>query len=282
MTDVFYKIENYKPVQEVFKRWENFSKNIKEKPENMPIVIPDMIWKTSAGIGKTYLIDRIAEYLYSAENIMDFCGNVKYFEFYLEYCSPEVPFTEIQRLMDEVNVAAGFRNEYKGIIHIDVSEWINKSKEKHFRTFLEYLSENSDNWLVIISLPLLESEITKEIESIINSYLRIETIVLDIPNTKEIVDICCEYFSKYEIQLSEDARLLIADTIDKLKKNKYFDGFKTVQILCQDIVYYVYSSDNFEKKELSASDLSDFSSESRYTDFVITKNTEKSQRLIGF
>lgn len=282
MNRVFYQLDNYKPIQELFNRWEIFSKNISQKPENMPIIIPDMVWKTPAGIGKTHLINIISEFLYSHKNIMDFYGDVKYFEFYLEYCSPNEYFSEIQRLMNEVSVASGFRNEYRGIIHIDVSEWVSKSKEKHFRTFLEYLSQNSDNWLIIISIPLMKDESTKEIEAIINSYLRIDTIILDMPSSDKIVDICCEYFSKYEIKLLEDARLLIKSTIDKLKENKYFDGFKTVQMLCQDIVYYIYSHNDLVKKPICAVDLMEFSSESNYTAFVISKNEEKARGVIGF
>lgn len=276
MSDIFHKLENYKPIVELLKKWDAFSSNINKKPVNMPIIIPDMIWKTPAGIGKTQLLNLIAEHLYEKNNIMPFYGDVKFFEFYLEYCEPGTPFKEIQRLMNEVQVAAGFRNEYCGIVHIDVNEWVYRSKEKHFLTFLEYLSENSDNWLIVLSMS--KNKDTKEIEAIINSYLRIETIVIDMPETKEFVDVCCEYLSKYDIILLGDARNLLEKTIDRLKENKYFDGFKTVRRLCQDIVYDMYSRENEVKKLLTADDLKEFSSDSNYTSYIL----ENAKIKIGF
>ncbi len=278
MSNIFHKLENYKPIEALLKKWDVFSSNIDKKPVDMPIIIPDMLWKTPAGIGKTHLLNLIAEYLHEKNNIMSFYGDVKFFEFYLEYCEPNMPFKEIQRLMNEVQVAAGFRNEYRGMIHIDVSEWVGRAREKHFLTFLEYLSENSDNWLIVLSMPKKENKDSKEMEAIINSYLRVETIVLDMPETEVFVDVCCEYLSRYDIILLGNARELIEKTIDRLKENEYFDGFKTIGRLCQDIVYYVYSREKSVKKLLTAVDLKDFSSDSNYTAYII----ENSKGKIGF
>jgi hypothetical protein len=82
-------------------------------------------------------------------NLMSFYGDVAYFEFMLNYCGPRENFSELQRLMDGVDNAKGFRSEFRGILFIDIDDWRDHFEEKHFVDFMEYLSDNSDDWLIV-------------------------------------------------------------------------------------------------------------------------------------
>lgn len=283
MNQFYEKIMELKEAEEVksvVKRWNVLSENIKSKPTNTPIILPDMLWVARSGVGKTNLLKLVSEYLYSQKNLMEFYGDVKFFEFLLGYCPPDQKFTELQRLIDEVSNAAGFRNEYKGIIYIDINEWLNHYEEKHFISLMEYLSGNSDNWLVVLSVYSENKEKIHNLNAFLSMYLRIEKITLSLPKTEDLFGYIENKLNDYGLALEENAKALLFDTIEKLRKNKYFDGFKTIKMLCQDIVYEVFSKENIETYTLSADMLSHFSADSEYVKKTVA-NIERAKQ-IGF
>ena len=267
-------------LKSVIAKWQTLSENIKQYPTNAPIILPDMLWVAKSGVGKTYLLRLISEYLAAQGNLMSFYGDVKFFEFILNYCSPEMHFTELERLIEEVKYAAGFRSEFKGIMRIDIDEWLTHYEEKHFISFMEYLSSNSDKWMIILSVSSDNEEKIHNLESFISMYLRIEKITLSLPKTEDLFDYIARNLCAYGITLTEDAVGLLFETIEELRKNKYFDGFKSIKLMCQDIVYETYSKKLVENKELSAEDLKDFSADSEY----VKKTLKKIQKVneIGF
>lgn len=267
-------------LKSVISRWNTLSENIRTKPVNLPVLLPDMLWVARSGVGKTRLLRLMSEYLYCQKNLMEFYGDVKFFEFYLNYCSPEEHFSELQRLMDEVENAAGFRNEYKGIIYIDINEWLEHFEEKHFVSFMEYLSANSDNWLVVLSVASNSKTKIHNLNAFLSMYLRIEKITIAFPKTEDILESIEERLKRYDLTLEEDAKQVLFKTIEKLRKNKYFDGFKTIKMLCQDIIYDVFSNGAVENLLLNASALSKFDCDSEYVNKMIANIERASQ--IGF
>ena len=283
MNQYYEKIMDLKEAEEIKKvieKWQILSENLKQYPTDAPILLPDMLWVAKSGVGKTHLLRLISEYLDSQGNLMSFYGDVKFFEFLLNYCGPDAHFTELERLMEEVNHAAGFRSEFKGIMRIDVDDWLTHFEEKHFMSFMEYLSANSDKWMIILSVSSDDAEKIHNFESFISMYLRIEKITLSLPKTEHLFDYIERNLGAYGISLENDAVELLYKTIEELRKNKYFDGFKSIKLMCQDIVYDTYSKTAVEDKSLSADDLQNFSAESEY----VKKTLKKIQKVneIGF
>lgn len=278
----FYKeIMNLKDAEEfktVIRRWHILSENMRAKPINAPIILPDMLWVARSGVGKTNLLRLMAEYLQCQKNLMEFYGDVKFFEFLLNYCHPNESFSELQRLIDEIDNAAGFRNEFKGIVHIDINEWLDHFEEKHFVSLMEYLSANSDKWLIVLSVYSENKEKIHNLNAFLSMYLRIEKITLSFPKTKDLFDFIADMLNQYGLTLENDAEELLFNTIEKLKTNKYFDGFKTIILLCQDIVYDVFSNENIENLSLNAKALSKFSSDSDYIKNMLA-NIERVNRI---
>ena len=281
MNQFYTDIMNLKEVEEfkrVIKRWNILSENMRTKPMNAPIILPDMLWVAQSGVGKTNLLKLMAEYLSSQNNLMEFYGDVKFFEFLLNYCHPNEYFSELQRLIDEIGNAAGFRNEFKGIVHIDINEWIDHFEEKHFVSLMEYLSSNSDKWLIVLSVYSDKKEKIHNLNAFLSMYLRIEKITLSFPKTDELFEFIEDMLNQYGLTLKEDAKKLLFDTIEKLRNNRYFDGFKTIIMLCQDIVYDVFSNENIEELSLGANMLSKFSADSDYIKNMVA-NIERVNRI---
>ena len=277
----FEEIINLKPAKDfvrVLKKWDKLSDNLKNA-NNVPMILPDLLWVSKSGVGKTHLLKLLSEYLYSKKNLLDFCGNVKYFEFMLDYCPPEQKFVEIERMIKEVSIAAGFRNAYRGIVSVDIDEWLGHCEEKHFISFLEYLSSNSNDWLIVFNVVSDDATEIKKLESVLSMFFRIEKSNLKLPETEEFLQFIINRLGSYDLVLDDSAKELLLKTIEKLRENKYFDGYKTLVMLCQDIVYEFYSKSALSDNIISDSHLTEFAPESKY----IARATWKveSKRKIG-
>ncbi len=281
--DVYQKVLKQKGMsefKELVKKWEALSENIESKPTGLPVILPDIFLISRSGTGRTYLLQLLAEYLTNKKNLLDFYGDVQYLEFMLNYCAPNEHFSEIQRFMSEISNAAGFRSEYRGLIYIDIDEWRSHFEEKYFVSFLEYLSDNSDNWLIVLSVTDTDDANLSRMESLISSFLRIEKITIEPPTLDEHMIYANEILALYGFSLSDDAEGVISDSVGLICKNKYFDGYKTIKMICQDIIYTAYTNGKKANRPLTAEDVIDFCVDSDYIKRMIL-NIERTKK-IGF
>lgn len=272
--------KSYKEFKALIKKWDALSENLQKSIFNAPIMLPDIFLISDSGMGRTSLLEVLSDYLYNKEKLMDFYGDVRYFEFKLNYCKPEYPFSEIQRLMAEVRLAAGFRNEYRGIAYIEIDEWVEHCQEKHFLDFLEYLSDNSDKWLVVLSTEKKNKEKLDELRGVVSAFLRIESITINSPSADEFAQYLYDMIFAYGLEVEQNARDILIKTVKVLGKTKYFDGYKTVKMLAQDIVYSVFSNGK-NKATVTAEDVKEFSEESEYVTRTL-KNIAAAKQRIGF
>lgn len=278
--DEIMQLKEAEEFKAIIRRWHILSENLRTKPMNAPVLLPDMLWIARSGVGKTNLLELMSEYLASQKNLMEFYGDVKFFEFYLNYCSPNTSFTELSRLMDEIQNAAGFRSEYRGVVYINICEWLDHFEEKHFVSFMEYLSTYSDKWLVVLGIYPAKKEKIQKLKTFVSMYLRIETVTLTFPKTEDLFVFIEDSLNEYGLSLEADGKKMLFDTIEKMRNSKYFDGYRTIVMLCQDIVYDFFSKESVEDLSLDAEMLSKFSVDSEYITNMIA-NYERISR-IGF
>jgi hypothetical protein len=182
--------------------------------------------------------------------------------------------------MSEVRIAAGFRNEYRGIAYIEIDEWIEHCQEKHFLDFLEYLSDNSDKWLVVLSISKAKKEKIDELRGVLSAFLRTESITINAPSAAEFARYLYDMISAYGLDVEQEARDILVKTVKVLAKTKYFDGYKTMKMLAQDIVYSVFSNGK-NKDTVTLDDVKEFSEESEYVTRTL-KNIAAAKQRIGF
>lgn len=269
-------------IRSVVQQWQNLSENIDRFPTGLPLILPDLFLVADYGVGRTHVLRLLADYLSSQKNLMDFYGDVKYFEFLLRYCKPGEPFAELPRLIQTVSDAAGFRSEYRGIVSIDVNEWLGHCEEKHFLDLLEYLADNSDHWLIVFTVPNADENDLRTMEAVLSMFLRIEKAVLSLPSPDELLRYVSKKLYMYNILLSDDAGELLAASIARLRSSKYFDGLKTLDILVRDIAYRMYASTVYKPHEVTAEELFDFAEDGEYIRTRIQKDEKKKSRTIGF
>ncbi len=275
-------ITEYAQLERLLKKWDALSGNLTTTELSAPIILPDLFITADGGCEISEVLKTLTSFLSERGNLMDFLGDVKFFQFLLGYCPPDDDFEEIRRLMREVKHAAGFRSVYKGIVHIDVGEWLGHSDEKHFIELLNYLAENSKDWMIVLSVRYSKKRETdiEAMRKILSMFLRAEMLRLTLPKPEHYLDVLRERLNDYGIRLSPDAEELMKGTLKVLCGNKYFGGTFTVGMLAQDIVYTIYSRSGAKTDVLTAAALKEFEPDSEYVQRTAVK-LEMSNK-IGF
>ncbi len=245
-------------------KWEKLSQNIKSLPEDLPFVLPDIILSAASGSGVTYLLQKLADYLETKNNLMSFYGDEKFFEFSLEYTPEAAPFTEIDRFNERVSLAAGFRNEFRGIIRIDIDEWLGHEDEKYFIRFIENLAGNSDKWVIVLTYSDKKEREARAMDVLIRAHMRVEKIKLNHQTPEKYEEYLEEILEKYELSIDDSGRTLLIDAIETLGRSNYFDGFKTIRLFAQGLIYELLANDFSFGKPLTADDLGAFSFDGDY------------------
>ncbi len=266
----------------LMERWETLSRNLEDRMPRMPLLLPDLLLLSRSGTGRTQFLKLLTDFLLAHPNLMDFSGGAPYLEFRLNYCAPAAEFTEFTRFLSEMRHTAGFRGEFRGIVYLDIDEWADRFEEKHFVTFLEYLADNSDDWLLIFSVTdsITSPQQLSRLQAFLASCLRLEKVVLPVPTAKDLLRFAEQQLLSYRFTLSEEAKTVLLGSLGLLCESPYFDGYKSARLLCRDIVYVVCSTPDAVPGLLSGDDLRPFAPQSEYMQKMLVKLQAK--RTIGF
>lgn len=251
-------------------------KENKEKHFAVDIKLPNLFLVGKRGIGITQIVHIYAEYL-DAYNLFEFTGNAKYFEYRLGYVAPNaIPSTfisELTKLNNTMTEVAGYNRFYRGLVCINIDEWARYTHDKYFQNFLEYLASKKNKILTILYIHSDNWSEVASIESSLSSHLCCETIWLRFPNADELVGgILTKYLKQRGYRLTEDAILLLIDSIEKITNGKHFNGFKTIEQLGEKIVRSLLESDKSNFEEISADMLDSFNKDSAYVKCIIGTN----------
>ena len=149
---------------------------------------------------------------------------------------------------------------------------------KCFVSFLELLASHNEEWLIVLSVS--ENENLDNFIAAVSTYLRIKTLKIEMPTTDELLVYVKNKLSLHNLSVNDKNNEQIKDTIEKLKGNKNFDGFKTLDMLVQDIVYEHFCVPDSQKGELPDDIIEKFTSDSEYANRLNGK--KKSAKTIGF
>ena len=277
--DAIWELDCADEFKQFIKRMHVFLKNI-DKFSLEEIALPNYLWAARRGFGVTTLIKVLSEYLYLAKAI-EFCGTEKSFEFKLDYIPPEQPFSELARLDNTIAGYAGYNLFFKGVVCLDIHEWMEHAGEDHFVKLLNYISDNNDKLLVVFCIRTDEKESIEAVESAISSHLRVESLSLQFPEAKEVVELVEKsYIKNNGFFLTDNAKALLVETVEELAASAHFNGFKTVSNLGEDIMFDVLSRDIDDNRKISSGMLSYYRKDSAYVKRALVQSGPR--RVIGF
>lgn len=271
--DQIMSLKGLSSFKDVIERWERFSENITRYQAKQSLVLPDLVWVSDNGIDKTGLLSLLTNYLDEAENMVEFYGNVKYFEYYLEYVPDKTNFHEIQKLAEKIRDAAGFRSEYKGLLSIELGEWVGHFHEENFINLLKFLATMDNDIMFIFNIHNYDPEAVEQLMKILVLFFRIEVIEMTLPDSEELGAYIKNDIQEYGLNLDPEAEAMVIATVNKLREDQYFAGYQMLDRLAADIVYSVYTSTPPYDGIVTKGMISAFAPDGMYVSELIQNNT---------
>lgn len=271
--DQIMSLKGLSGFKEVIERWQRFSENITRYQAKQTLVLPDLVWVSDNGIDKTGLLSLLTNYLDEAENMVEFYGNVKYFEYYLEYVPDKNNFHEIQKLAEKIRDAAGFRSEYKGLLSIELGEWVGHFHEENFINLLKFLATMDNDIMFIFNIHNYNPEAVEQLMKTLVLFFRIEVIEMTLPDSEELGVYIKNDIQEYGLNLDPEAEAMVIATVNKLREDQYFAGYQMLDRLAADIVYSVYTSTPPYDGIVTKGMISAFAPDGMYVSELIQNNT---------
>lgn len=259
--------------KDVIDRWERFSNNITKFNAKQELVIPNLLWVSDNGIDRSGILKLLTNYLDSTGNLVDFYGNVKYFEYYLEYSADKNNFHEIQKIAEKIRDAAGFRSEYKGILSIEFAEWVGHFQEENFINVLKYLATMQDDILFIFNIHNYDHDAVQQLMQLLVLFFRLEVIEMKLPDSAELGIYVKNEIREFGLNLDDEAESMVVATVNKLREDQYFAGYEMLDRLAEDIVYSVYTSTPPYDGIVTKGMISAFAPDGMYVSELIQNNT---------
>ncbi|MFI3141202.1 MAG: hypothetical protein R3Y27_02715 [Clostridia bacterium] len=276
--DQIMSMPGIEEAKSIVTKWDLTLKKIKNKNVNAFELLPDLFLNSKSGAGKSNFCHNLSNFLEKSGS-MDFYGDVKFFEFYFDYCEPEYQLGELSRFVQQLKFSAGYRSEFRGLICIDLTQWESHAKEDHFLTFLDYLSIIDKNCTIVFTADNLKGEQFNELEKVLSSFCRIRSVDFGYPDKMDFAKYISKKLAAYHLNLDSSAEQLLAESIEKLMGSRYFDGYKTIDRLILDISYELMQQANDQDTAITASQLEFFGAQS---EFITTLSCAEKIKPMGF
>ncbi len=251
-------LQGMEELKQLIEEWQVVSQNLNRLPGNTWIKLPNCLLATQSGSGITRVLGLVAQFLEEAR-LFEFVGDIRYFEFVLDRPADPDSFPAFIRLMEYIQVAAGFRGTYRGIACIDISEWADDPRDVRFIRFLEFAADINDQILFFFSIPLLDEKKIEEVDAVLLSYLRIHRLKLTFPASELLFRHVDERLREKGFKLEKRAGVMLKKIITSAREMPGFDGYKTLNQMVDEIIYEKCCDSILNDNIIAAKDLGLFS-----------------------
>lgn len=185
----------------------------------------------------------IQEFATSFKNLNpdDFDGEKAYVYHKMNYVEPYKDFYELKKLQVAVKAATGMRANFKGIIAIDVKEWMGHLKEDYFLVTLKFLYDQLQyGWRYVFTIGNQDKACSKDLIMLLARYFK--------PYIVEVTPFSCEHMLEDYIQnyMEEAGKAFSLDAQRKFVSillNMQDDELKDLEII-KNIVKDIADSTN--------------------------------------
>ena len=171
-----------------------------------------------------------------ANNPKLFDGDSIYLYYKMKYVPPYEKFNELRHLILKIKNSTGLRYEFKGIIAIDLFEFINHEDDEYFEIILKFLYDHKHIWHYIFTFQNAGVEKIKPIfEKTIHFF---KTAIIDrcLFNHKDELNTYLKTtFDYYNAKYNNSAIDMLTDIFFD-KKTKNIKSYEKINMIVRDII----------------------------------------------
>lgn len=154
------------------------------------------------------------------------------FIFTLAYREPPEDFGELIRYKQELDFAAGRKNNYVGDVLIDLTNWIGSEDSDYLDAFLAYLYDNAANIRYIFAAKCFDC---KAMENKVSEYFCIEKKQLDLCAGELLRKHIDQYLKKNNCRISSKALTSLCNLFETYAEEKKIT-LRSLEVMCDMII----------------------------------------------
>ena len=125
----------------------------------------------------------------------------------------------------------------KGIVSIDISDWITHVTEMRFKRLLRKMNQWQDDYIFVFRVPFLERNILERVKKGLMDLMVVRQISIVPFSQEDYKKYLDEQVKLYGFEMADDTWSVIDEKINEEKKDGYFYGFNTIQKIVNEVIY---------------------------------------------
>ncbi len=166
-----------------------------------------------------------------------FAGKESCVYFKLPYIPPCEPFKELRRLILRIREKTGLRANFRGVVAIEVSEWIGHEREEYFTVLLKYLYDHRTFWRIATVLNRCTSNQINRFLSDCSRYITPRLFTINVFGDHDTLCGLIYYeFTQQNRQITKEAARLLATTLAR-KELKDARSLTLIERTVEEVIY---------------------------------------------
>lgn len=225
-------------IYEISKKWICFIERMKAEGKEPLELLPKMLFVGNSALQTEQAARELSDILYQ-QKVMEFEGNVQMLSYKIGYSpATDQKFMEIRKLAYELQ--NHYRGPFKGCLLLDITDWTEHAGEMYFEILMSYLADIQKEVFPLFCINTKDAKKAEKLISHMQKYFRVEMV--DFLKTDEglYLQYALQMFQEKEIILQEMADEKMSECIRKVKEDKSFTGYETIQRLAEAIIFEYY------------------------------------------
>lgn len=241
----FYRqLINREDIPTQFKRYisvlDSQAAKVKCSKDNENIIIPDIFF---ASRDNTMAVVKL---------FADYLAEISAFKFIGENKIISITINELGgnsgveymcgKISDILTLAVGFRGTFKGIVYIDIHS--KNFADRNFTEIMKFIKENTYGCIrVIVADISKEYKVNEMEETLINAGYIIQTIRKDTLSGDNAMTFLTVKLKEFDFEIVQEGKETIKIMIDHLIKSNKLTTLAGVDLLCDDLLFYLLKND---------------------------------------
>lgn len=184
--------------------------------------------------------------------LVNFTGEKRWLNILID-CPEDSEFSSFTRMLESLRRAAGYRNTFSGVVRIDLTAWLDDIYDERMSALFAFIYDYSDEIFFIISVSVNDPRCADALKKEINRWMYTITVDVESFNINTLVSVVENKLEESGHTLSDDARHLIKESVEKLSEQENFIGLREIESFATAVAVNMVSH-----KSISAEHLSEF------------------------
>ena len=264
-----------KRIKDTIQRWERFMNGVEYNKEKIRCFLPNPFFVGESEWQTEMAANKLCELLH-CNNVMQFRDDTQLLYYRVSYNSEEMLcFREIKTLTQLLEYH--FRGKYKGVLVLDLTEWLEHSKEVYFGVLMNYLAEQREDIFVFFHARTKKLEKIEDMVSQMRKYFHLDIFDFTEENRDVYVEYAKSIFKEQGRFVRKSAEKELENCIERLMRTRGFGGFESVKYMTEEIVFELAVKGSKERG-ITEEVLKEFSGKGIFWKDVKEEKTQK----IGF